>query len=374
MNAFTAHPGGQDQKLPLVIISGNRAVTTSKDVADYFGKRHDNVIRDIRNLLPDLPSNHLLNFEAVIERKNPAGGEPIKSPIYEMTRDGFTLLAMGFTGKKALAFKLAYIDAFNRMEAQRLADPPPQTAIHKACLAGIEGLRDCATLASMAQSWLQNAQPDAESMERVMRVIQSYAEAYADGVELDAGQPQPAPVRSAPPANPATAFQVAMPTPASAAAMPPAIEHTAPPPAPPAPAVCMPSPRLRDLVAEFVSAWKAGEIQRDGASLPFCPVHKPVLLATFDRWASAQGHTDVKGRTSAGLARAFCQHGELYDRQLVMGPEDDGRESRQRTMFYPAGQERPPKDLSRQDWLWQCHRAFTQAAAVVFGEAGRMEG
>jgi len=44
-------------------------------------------------------------------------GATRESPAYNLTRDGFTLLAMGFTGKKALAFKLAYIDAFNRMEA-----------------------------------------------------------------------------------------------------------------------------------------------------------------------------------------------------------------------------------------------------------------
>ncbi len=108
----------QSQNAPLVVISDHRAVTTSKAIADCFGKRHDDVLKAIRALIDDLPPEHARNFaETVIERENPSGGAPIKSPVYEMTRDGFTLLAMGFTGKKALTFKLAYIDAFNRMEA-----------------------------------------------------------------------------------------------------------------------------------------------------------------------------------------------------------------------------------------------------------------
>ncbi|MDL5038970.1 Rha family transcriptional regulator [Comamonas resistens] len=75
---------------------------------------HANVLRDIRNLLPQLPDGGVLNFEEppLTDEQN---GQTY--PAYRLTRDGFTLLAMGFTGKKALAFKLAYIDAFNRMEA-----------------------------------------------------------------------------------------------------------------------------------------------------------------------------------------------------------------------------------------------------------------
>lgn len=62
--------------------------------------------------------DRLRNFEETVElRANPSGGAAIPSPGYCITRDGFTLLAMGFTGKKALAFKLAYIDAFNAMAA-----------------------------------------------------------------------------------------------------------------------------------------------------------------------------------------------------------------------------------------------------------------
>lgn len=104
--------------LVLSVVDG-KPTTTSLDIARHFGRRHDNVMDTIRALIAQLPADHLLNFqETVIQRANPSGGEPIDSPAYRITRDGFTLLAMGFTGKKALQFKLAYIDAFNRMEAE----------------------------------------------------------------------------------------------------------------------------------------------------------------------------------------------------------------------------------------------------------------
>ena len=93
--------------------------TTSIQLAEHFGKRHNDVLRAIRNLLADMPTDRQRNFAHTVEtRANPSGGAPISSPCYRITRDGFTLLAMGFTGKEALQWKLAYIDAFNRMEAE----------------------------------------------------------------------------------------------------------------------------------------------------------------------------------------------------------------------------------------------------------------
>jgi len=104
---------------PAVQVENGTVVTSSVEVARVFEKRHDDVMKAIKNLLVDLPADCLRNFaETEIARPSPLNGAPIKSPAYHLTRDGFTLLAMGFTGKKALAFKLAYIDAFNRMEAK----------------------------------------------------------------------------------------------------------------------------------------------------------------------------------------------------------------------------------------------------------------
>ncbi|EKB7432845.1 Rha family transcriptional regulator [Campylobacter jejuni] len=98
---------------------------TSLDVAKVFGKRHDNVLADIKLILNDLreigTSNDLLNFQEVVrisKTTNPKNGKLVsrKMPMYNLTRDGFSLLAMGFTGKKALRFKIAFINAFNEME------------------------------------------------------------------------------------------------------------------------------------------------------------------------------------------------------------------------------------------------------------------
>lgn len=97
----------------LVQLINGKAVTTSRKVAEIFEKEHCKVLRSIREL--ETPKNfNEANFGLVeyIDQK----GE--KRPEYLITRDGFTILAMGFTGKKAMQFKIAYIEAFNAMEAQ----------------------------------------------------------------------------------------------------------------------------------------------------------------------------------------------------------------------------------------------------------------
>ncbi|WP_050747578.1 Rha family transcriptional regulator [Sodalis glossinidius] len=96
---------------PKVSVHNGRAVTTSVDVADYFGKLHKNAIQKIESIDCSEKFNRL-NFQPVdyIDAK----GE--KHPMFKMTKDGFVFLVMGFTGKKAAAFKEAYIAEFNRME------------------------------------------------------------------------------------------------------------------------------------------------------------------------------------------------------------------------------------------------------------------
>lgn len=80
-------------------------------VAKMFGKRHDNVLRDIQTL--DCSKEfHLLNFEEISYKDE----YKRKQKAYAMTRDGFTFLVMGYRGKKAAQFKEAYIKRFNEME------------------------------------------------------------------------------------------------------------------------------------------------------------------------------------------------------------------------------------------------------------------
>lgn len=86
-------------------------VVSSLDIAETFEKRHDHVIRDIRELECS-EEFRLSNFgeSSYINAQNK------KQPMYYVTRDGFTLLAMGYTGEKAMKFKEAYIKQFNAME------------------------------------------------------------------------------------------------------------------------------------------------------------------------------------------------------------------------------------------------------------------
>ncbi|EBX8420741.1 Rha family transcriptional regulator [Salmonella enterica] len=96
---------------PQVTVENGRAVTTSVAVAEYFGKRHDNVIQKIK-LLDCSSEFNALNFKDVTYTD--AKGE--KRPAYQITKNGFVFLVMGFTGKRAAAFKEAYIAEFDRME------------------------------------------------------------------------------------------------------------------------------------------------------------------------------------------------------------------------------------------------------------------
>lgn len=114
----------ETQNLPVVSIVNGQPTTLSTDISNFFEKPHNDVLKAIRAILSKLPEDRLGNFsQTVVTRTNPSGGAPIQSRAYRLTRDGFTFLAMGFTGEKAQGFKWAYIDAFNRME-EALRNPP----------------------------------------------------------------------------------------------------------------------------------------------------------------------------------------------------------------------------------------------------------
>lgn len=128
------------QLTPFITERDGIPVTTSRAVAEQFGKRHDVVLRAIDELLSELdPMSNDRKIVAVdgdSEQTETAlispgnadfaaqnfllteykDGKGELRPEYLLTRDGFTLLAMGFTGAKALTFKVAYINAFNHME------------------------------------------------------------------------------------------------------------------------------------------------------------------------------------------------------------------------------------------------------------------
>lgn len=96
---------------PEITIINGRVVTTSLAVSNYFTKRHERVLDRIRNLEC---SAEFTEHNFVLSEYTDASGR--KLPCYQITRDGFAFLAMGFTGKRAARFKEAYINAFNQME------------------------------------------------------------------------------------------------------------------------------------------------------------------------------------------------------------------------------------------------------------------
>lgn len=132
---------------PIVFERDGQALTTSREVADYFGKAHKNIIQAIEQLFKDAETLNSefsgLNFQPANPREDGLNFQPIKTAQsggtveefltanfhlseytdsinrrkkqYIITKDGFTLLAMGFTGAKAMQFKVACINAFNRM-------------------------------------------------------------------------------------------------------------------------------------------------------------------------------------------------------------------------------------------------------------------
>ena len=96
-----------------LFVDRNKVWTTSRDVAAKFEKNHRDVIRSVKNL--DCSEEFTQRNFALSEYKDPTGRT---LPQYLMTRDGFTFLAMGFTGPKAARFKELYIAEFNRMEEE----------------------------------------------------------------------------------------------------------------------------------------------------------------------------------------------------------------------------------------------------------------
>lgn len=93
--------------------SEGQPLTNSVLVAEKFGKVHKNVIQSIQRMITTAENSAVIQMFVETTYLNEQNKE---QPMYIMNRDGFTLLAMGFTGKKALQFKLDYIEAFNKME------------------------------------------------------------------------------------------------------------------------------------------------------------------------------------------------------------------------------------------------------------------
>lgn len=153
------------ERQPVVFSRDGEVFANSRDVAAAFGKDHRNVLRDIDNLLAAEPELGLRKFEHT-PYLEPQNGQTYRS--FDMTRDGFVLLAMGFTGHKALKWKLRYIEAFNVMESelrQRQVFDPSKVLNDPAAMRGI--LLTYTERVIELQGQVAELQPQAAALDRI---------------------------------------------------------------------------------------------------------------------------------------------------------------------------------------------------------------
>ena len=134
----------------------DQVLTNSLLVAEKFEKNHRDVLESIRELIRGCAENSADPMFAESTYINEQNGQ--EYPMFLMNRDGFTLLAMGFTGKKAFKFKLDYISAFNAME-QKLKE-------HQKPLTGAEYLLQQAQLMVEQERRLKSVERRLDAMEQ----------------------------------------------------------------------------------------------------------------------------------------------------------------------------------------------------------------
>jgi Rha family phage regulatory protein len=173
-----------------VSLVDGRPMVSSLKVAEHFGKQHFVVLRTIKNL--DIPKSFSANNFVAVEYVDKKGE---KRPAYNMTRDGFTLLAMGFTGKKAMKWKIRYIEAFNAMEKELIKrlrqdmealSPEQQLAMRRAVDAKVELLPEKLRRKAYGQAWarIQNKFKVASYKQIKQKDFQKALE-YVESMELN---------------------------------------------------------------------------------------------------------------------------------------------------------------------------------------------
>ena len=124
MNSLTAFSATD-----LISLHHGQPMTTSLKVAEVFGKQHKNVLRKLESLECS-PEFRQLNFEQASQTVQQPNGGTAEYKVWNMTKNGFIFLVMGFTGKLAAQFKERYIQAFDAMAAQLTAALPAHGLTH----------------------------------------------------------------------------------------------------------------------------------------------------------------------------------------------------------------------------------------------------
>lgn len=144
---------------------GSRLTTDSLKVASVFVKRHEEVLRRIKVLLRDADAGFTQQNFVLSEYADSTGR---RLPVYLMTKDGFSLLAMGFSGKRALSFKVAYIGAFNAMDQYIRVQHTGLTARYFEQLSEFKGKKEVATIHGRGLSkWGKEKKPLQASLDSI---------------------------------------------------------------------------------------------------------------------------------------------------------------------------------------------------------------
>lgn len=175
----------------LVVMRNRQAVTTSLAVAQAFEKNHKDVLETIRTKISTAENSALLNM-FVEDSYTATNGK--RNKMYYMNRDGFTFIAMGFTGRKADEFKLKYIQAFNAME-ERIRNQPrlPQSPTEMLKLAidsTLETAGKVEALNTRMDEFEQNARLDPSEYGWLGKKINAEINYYVSANHLELNQKQ----------------------------------------------------------------------------------------------------------------------------------------------------------------------------------------
>jgi Rha family phage regulatory protein len=116
---------GESAQTTLVTLVDDKPTTTTRDIAIAFGKRHDDVLRTVRNRMAEAGEWHLRNFTEVSIDVEAGNGAKVAYPVIRMTEKGFMFVVQKFTGKKAVATQIKYVDEFERMRNALNGQPAP---------------------------------------------------------------------------------------------------------------------------------------------------------------------------------------------------------------------------------------------------------
>ena len=145
-------------------------VASSREVAKRFRREHKNVLTAIRQLLVAENSATKFFHESAFEYRGQ------KFPEYLMNRDGFSLLAMGFTGKEAVQWKLKYIEAFNQMEKQLTEQRQEELSDHDTLLR--QTIRDVAIARRNLSVARRNHEIRMESLNKARKLLSEVHSLY----------------------------------------------------------------------------------------------------------------------------------------------------------------------------------------------------